>query len=141
MQLPNSQWLATSSTRWCHRSLWHAYFHCSRRFSGYIRRYQPNTRCSAITPHPVLAFAGSAYTPGSSSDLVIDGQTPTKAGTIDVDGTQLSFEQAGTDVVIGPSTQQLSTPGVTAIAEPVFTFDGSVHTTGPSFDFFIDGHT
>ena len=96
---------------------------------------------STITPHPVLAFAGSAYTAGSSSDFVIKGQTLTKRGTINVDGTQLSFGQAGTDVVIGTSTQQLSTPGVTAIAQPVFTFDGSIYTAGPSSDFVIDCHT
>ena len=95
----------------------------------------------AITPHPILTFAGSTYTAGTSSEFLINGQTLTKGGTINVDGTQLSFGQAGTYVVIGTSTQQLHTPSITAIAEPILTFDGSVYTAGPSSDFVIDGQT
>ena len=96
---------------------------------------------SAITPQPVLTFAGSTYTAGTSSEFLINGQTLTKSGTVNVDGTQLSFGRDGTYVVIGTSTQQLLTPGVTAIVEPILTFDGFVYTAGPSSDFVIDSQT
>ena len=96
---------------------------------------------ATITPQPVLTFTGSTYTARTSSDFLINGQALTKGGTIDVGGTQLSFGQAGTDVVIGTSTQQLLTPGVTAIPEPILTFDGSTCTAGPSSNFVIDGQT
>lgn len=93
---------------------------------------------AAITPQPVLTFAGSTYTAGSSSEFLINGQTLTKGGTINVGGTQLSFGHVGTDVVIGTSTQQLLTPGVTTLAEPILTFDGSTYTAYLASDFVID---
>ena len=93
------------------------------------------------TQKPVLTFAGSVYTAGRSSDFLINGQTLTKGGTINVGGTQLSLDQAGTNVIIGTSTQQLNTAVVTTIAKPVFTFDGYTYTAGPSSDFVIDGKT
>ena len=96
---------------------------------------------SAITPQPVLTFAGSTYTAGTSSDFLINGQTLTKGGAINLGGTELSFGQAGSYVIIGTSTQKLQTPSVTAILEPVVTFDGSTYTAGSSSDFVIDGQT
>ena len=96
---------------------------------------------SAITPQPFFTFAGSTYTAGTSSKFLINGQTLTKGGTVNIDGTQLYFGRAGTYVVIGTSTQQLLTPGVTTIAEPVLTFDGFVYTAGSSSDFVVDGQT
>ena len=96
---------------------------------------------SAITPQPVLTFAGSTYTAGTSSDFLINGQTMSKGGTINIGGTELSFGQAGTYVIIGTSTQQLQTPSVTAISEPILTFDGSTYTAGSLSDFVIDGQT
>ena len=95
----------------------------------------------AITPQPVLIFAGSTYTAGTSSDFLINGKTLTKGGAINIGGTELSFGQAGTYVIIGTSTQQLQTPSVTAISEPMFTFDGSTYTARSSSDFVIDGQT
>ena len=96
---------------------------------------------SAITQQPVLTFAGSTYTAGTSSDFLINRQTLSKGGAINIGGTQLSYGQAGTYVIIGTSTQQLQTPSVTAIAEPILTFDGSTYTAGSLSDFFIDGQT
>ena len=96
---------------------------------------------SAISPRPVLTFAGSTYTAGTSSDFLINGQTLTKGGAVNIGGTELSFGQAGTYVIIGTSTQQLQTPSVTAISEPILTFDGSTYTAGSSSDFVIDGQT
>ena len=96
---------------------------------------------SAISPQPVLTFAGSTYTAGTSSDFLINGQTLTKGGAINLGGTELSFGQAGSYVIIGTSTQQLQTPSVTAMSEPVLTFDGSTYTAGSSSDFVIDGQT
>ena len=96
---------------------------------------------SVITPRPVLTFAGSTYTAGTSSDFLVKGQTLTKGGAINVGGTELSFGQAGTYIIIGTSTQQLQTPSVTAISEKLLTFDGSTYTTGSSSDFVIDGQT
>ena len=94
---------------------------------------------AAVTPQPVLTFAGSTYTAGSSLGFLISGQTLTKGGTINVGGTQLSFGHAGTDIVIGTSTQNLLTPGVTTMAEPILTFDGSTYTADPASEFVIDG--
>ena len=96
---------------------------------------------SAITPRPVLTFAGSTYTAGTSSDFLIDRQTLTKGGVINIDGTELSFGQAGTYVIIGTSTQQLQTPSFTATSESILTFDGSTYTAGSSSEFIIDGQT
>ena len=94
---------------------------------------------AAVTPQPVLTFAGSTYTAGSSSGFLISGQTLLKGGTINVGGAQSSFGHAGTDIVIGTSTQNLLTPGVTAIAEPILTFDGSTYTDDPASNFVING--
>ena len=60
---------------------------------------------------------------------------------ITVDGTQLSYDQAGTDVVIGSSTQILSTTSIAAAEEPAITFDGSTYLANSASDFIIDGQT
>ena len=44
---------------------------------------------SAIRPQPILTFAGSTYTAGTSSEFLINGQTLTRGGTVNIDGTQL----------------------------------------------------
>ena len=96
---------------------------------------------SVITTRPVLTFAGSTYTAGTSSDFLVKGQTLTKGGAINIGGTELSFGQAGTYIIIGTSTQQLQSLSVTATSEPILTFDGSTYTAGSSSDFVIDGQT
>ncbi len=90
---------------------------------------------------PLLTFDGSTYIADSSSNFVIDGQTLVKGGVITVDGTRLSYDQAGTDVAIGTSTQKLSTTSIAAAQEPAITFDGSTYYADPSSDFVIDGQT
>ena len=90
---------------------------------------------------PILTFGGSTYTADSSSDFILNGQTLSKGGTITVDGTQLSYGEAGTDVVIGTSTQFLSLATISAVAEPILTFDGSTYIADSSSNFIIDGQT
>ena len=54
---------------------------------------------------PVITFDGSTYTADASSDFVIDGQTLAPGGVITINGTPVSYAAAGTDVVIGTSTE------------------------------------
>ena len=90
---------------------------------------------------PILTFDGSTYVADSSSNFVINGQILSKGDMITVDGTQLSYDQAGTDVVIGTSTQILSTTSLAAAEEPAITFDGSTYHANSASDFIIDGQT
>lgn len=62
------------------------------------------TTAVPVTEHPVVTFAGSTYT-AKSSEFVIHGQTLSKGSAITVSGTPISFAAAGTDVVVGSSTQ------------------------------------
>ena len=54
---------------------------------------------------PMITFDGSTYTADASSDFVIDGQTLAPGGVITINGTPVSYAAAGTDVVIGTSTE------------------------------------
>ncbi len=54
---------------------------------------------------PTITFDGSTYTADASSDFVIDGQTLAPGGVITINGTPVSYAAAGTDVVIGTSTE------------------------------------
>ena len=55
--------------------------------------------------NPTITFDGSTYTADASSDFVIDGQTLAPGGVITINGTPISYAAAGTDVVIGTSTE------------------------------------
>ena len=55
--------------------------------------------------NPIITFDGSTYTADASSDFVIGGQTLTPGGVITINGTPVSYAAAGTDVVIGTSTE------------------------------------
>lgn len=103
----------------------------------------PNLHFAAITaaPEPILTFDGSTYTADYSSNFVIGSQTLVKGGKITIDGTQLSYDEAGTDAVIGTSTQMLRTTIVTAVPDPAITFDGSVYTADYSSNFVVAGQT
>ena len=98
---------------------------------------------AAVTPKPVLTFAGSVYTAGFSNEFFIAGKTLTKGGVIVIDGTRLSLNPSGTTVVIGSSTQAPSVPIITA--EPgqrkILTFHGSTYTADGSSNFIVDGQT
>ena len=98
---------------------------------------------ASTTPatEPILTFDGSMYTANPSSNFIIDGQTLVKGDVITIKGTQISYDKAGTAVVIGTSTQSLSHVTITAAAKPILTFDGSTYTENPSSDFVIDGQT
>ena len=65
----------------------------------------------------------------------------TKGGVITIHGTPLFYDQAGTDVVIGTSTQILRTTNVATALDPTITFDGSTYYADASSDFVIDGQT
>ena len=54
---------------------------------------------------PTITLDGRPYTADASSDFVIDGQTLAPGGVITVNGTPVSYIVAGTDVVIGTSTE------------------------------------
>ena len=54
---------------------------------------------------PTITFDGSTYTADASSDFVIDGQTLAPGGVITINGTPVSYAAAGTDIVIGTSTE------------------------------------
>lgn len=60
---------------------------------------------AGVTQKPLLVFAGTNYTADDSTHFVIDGNTLTTGGTVNVDKNQLSLDKAGTGVIIGTSTQ------------------------------------
>ena len=100
---------------------------------------------SIITPSPnqleVMTLAGSTYTLGSLSELIIQGQTLTPGGTITIQGTPIAYPSSNA-VRVGGSMQTFSDLAATAPAarEAVMTFAGSTFTAGASA-FTIDGQT
>ena len=54
---------------------------------------------------PTVTVDGSTYTADASSDFVIDDQTLAAGGVTTVNGTPVLYIAAGTDVVIGTSTE------------------------------------
>lgn len=80
---------------------------------------------------PVLTWDGETYTADASSDFVIASQTLTPGGVITVLGTPIRLAPAANDVVIGSSTQTLSSSAVITPAD-VFTVGGQVVTAYPS---------
>lgn len=87
-----------------------------------------------------ITFAGSTYTVGSSSGLVIQGQTLTPGGTITIQGTPVNYRSDGNEVVIGTSTQRIATTAAQTAQDSVLTFAGSTYTEQSSA-FIIDGQT
>lgn len=89
-----------------------------------------------IADEPVLTFDGSTYTADASSDFIIDGQTLTKGDIITIAGTPISFDEAGTVVVMGTITEAFGTTTITPA--DIMTVDGQVFTANPTA-FSIDG--
>lgn len=89
-----------------------------------------------IADEPALTFDGSTYTADASSDFIIDGQTLTKVGIITIAGTPISFDEAGTVVVMGTITEAFGTTTITPA--DIMTVDGQVFTANPTA-FSIDG--
>ncbi|CAD6587759.1 MAG: hypothetical protein ASARMPRED_003247 [Alectoria sarmentosa] len=87
---------------------------------------------------PVMTWDGSTYTADASSDFVIASETLTPGGIITVLGTPMSLAQGAADVVIGSSTQTLSSAIITPA--DVVTVAGQVVTAHPS-GFAIAGTT
>jgi len=87
-----------------------------------------------------ITFAGSTYTVGSSSRLVIQGQTLTPGGTMTIQGTPVNYRSDGNEVIIGTSTQRIATTAAQTAQDSVLTFAGSTYTEQSSA-FIIDGQT
>ena len=88
----------------------------------------------------VLSVAGSTYTANAASQFVVAGQTLTPGGQIAVSSTTVSLAPAANAVVIGTSTQLLSTPEP-ASSPAVLTFAGSTYTADTASQFVIAGQT
>ena len=69
---------------------------------------------ATVTPFvaATMTFNGSTYTADASSDFIIAGQTLTPGGIITVSGTPISYAAAGTNVVIGSSTEAIGFRGL-----------------------------
>lgn len=93
----------------------------------------------------LLTFDGSTFTVDSHSEFLVDGQTLSKGAIITVDGTRLSYNQQGSAIVIGTSTQALSFATITpsSTPTPIITFDGSTYYAddASSSEFVVDGQT
>ena len=92
----------------------------------------------------IITLGGSTYTADANGDFVIDGQTLTPGGTINVSGTPVSEGLEATDVVIGGSiTQQVGhlTSPMSAITAAVMTLNGHTYTADSGGKFTIDGQT
>lgn len=87
---------------------------------------------------PVMTWGGSTYTADASSDFLIASQTLTPGGIITVLGTPIRLPQGAGDVVIGTSTQSLSSALITPA--DIVTVGGQVITANPS-GFAIAGTT
>ena len=98
------------------------------------------TAAAQIAQDSVLTFAGSTYTVGSSSRLVIQGQTLTPGGTMTIQGTPVNYRSDGNEVIIGTSTQRIATTAAQTAQDSVLTFAGSTYTEQSSA-FIIDGQT
>lgn len=93
----------------------------------------------------IFTFGGSTYTADTGSDFVIAGKTLDPANPITIDGTMISFQASGNNVVVGSSTQHMLTfggaPHPTKSPLAVMTFEGSTYTANPASAFVIDGQT
>lgn len=100
---------------------------------------------AAITRRPATAimitFGGSTYLEDSSSEFIIDGQTLSRGGVITAQGSRISFNSDGSNVVVGTSTQKVSIGSIAGPAAPVITFGGSAYLENSASDFVIDGQT
>lgn len=70
---------------------------------------------ATITPGsiaPTITFDGSTYTADTSKDSVIAGQTLAPRGVITVSGTPISYAAAGTNAVVGSSTEAVGIGGL-----------------------------
>ncbi len=87
---------------------------------------------------PVLTWDGSTYTADAASDFVIGSKTLTPGGIITVLGTPIRLAQGAGDVVIGSSTQTLSSAVITPA--DVLTVGGQIITANPT-GFAVAGAT
>lgn len=93
------------------------------------------------TQDPAVTFAGSTYAIGSSSELVIHGQTLTPGGAITVHSTPISYLPSGGSIVIGTSTQPLGPSRIEDAQDAAITFGGSTYTLDPSSKLMIQSQT
>ena len=95
----------------------------------------------AITSAAVMIFGGQTYTANAAGSFVIDGLTLTPGGMITVSGTPISEGTGAADVVIGSSTEIMSSAAVMVTGAAIMTFDGQTYTADAQGDFTIDGQT
>lgn len=88
---------------------------------------------------PVMTWDGSTYTADASSDFIIASKTLTPGGIITVLGTPIRLAPGAADVVIGSSTQTLSSSAVITPAD-IITVAGQIITANPT-GFAIAGTT
>ena len=95
------------------------------------------------TATPTLTFAGSSYTADVSSAFVIDDQTLSPGGSIEVHGTPILYPSHANKVVVDGTTQSLSydEKSSPAAIAPVLTLARSSYTADASSVFTIEGQT
>ena len=94
-----------------------------------------------LTTAAVLAFDGTTYIENSQSAFVIAGQTLARGSSVVVSGTPIFLPSSGNDVIVGSSTQPLSTATVAPLPAPVILFAGKVYAADSASGFEIDGQT
>ena len=83
-----------------------------------------------VTNAAVMTFGGQTFTANAASDFVINGQTLTPGGMITVSGTPISEAAGATNVVIGTSTEALST--VAVATSPMAFIGAGTRTSNPN---------
>ena len=94
-----------------------------------------------VTSAAVMSFGGQTYTANGAGAFVVGGQTWTPGGVITVSGTRISEGASATDVVIGLSTEVLSSAPVMVTSAAVLTFGGQTYTADAQGDFTVNGQT
>ena len=90
---------------------------------------------TTVSPAPTLNIGGTTYTANRASDFIIDGTSLTRGGSVVVDGTTVSWDASGGDIVVNGVTQTISTPATTTASS---TNDGTEESATTST---IDGNT
>ena len=97
-----------------------------------------------VTNVPAFTIGRSTYTADAFSKFLMDGQTLSRGGVISLYDTRISLPSDGTYVLIGTTTQPLSTatiPIPAPVPSPAVTFAGSTYTVNAASEFIIAGQT
>ena len=96
---------------------------------------------AVMTSAAVMTFGDQTITANAAGNFVVDGQTLTPGGVVTVSGTPISEGTGASNVVIGSSTEMLSSVAMMVTGAAVMTFDGQTYTADAQGDFTIDGQT